>query len=296
MNYFRGEGKLMPDDIYDIAIVGCGPAGLSAAVCAKLRNKNVLLLGSSYCTRKLDQAPVIDNYLGINNISGSELRKRFLDHAASEGIEIVNARVNSIYPGEQIFMLISNEQSFNAKTVILATGVSRTATLPGEDDFVGKGVSYCATCDGPLYKGKTVAVISGIPEGEHEASYLSEICGKVYYLPQYKNVGPLPSNVDIMVGKRLIGIKGDDKARQLILGDAEINIDGIFLIYDASPTEQIFQGLEIIDGHVKVDRLMQTNISGIYAAGDCSGKPYQIAKAVGEGQIAALSAVTYLAK
>jgi thioredoxin reductase (NADPH) len=285
----------MVDMIYDIAIVGCGPAGMSAAICATLRNKSVLVLGSAFCSRKMHQAPTIENYLGFEKISGKDLREKFIAHMDSLSIKVLDSRITSIYPDPDGYSLFSTEQAYKANSVILATGVSQNITLQGETDYVGKGVSYCATCDGPLYKGKSVAVISGINEGEHEANYLSEICRKVFYIPRYKEVGQLNSKIEVVnsVPKR---IDGQQTVEHLITNDAILDINAVFLIYDATPAERLIQGLNMDTIHVNVNRLMETNLPGLFAAGDCIGKPYQLAKAVGEGQIAALSAVEYLTR
>jgi thioredoxin reductase (NADPH) len=284
---------MMSENIFDIAIVGCGPAGMSAAVCSKLRNKSVVILGTSFCTRKIYQAPSIENYLGFSSIAGKDLRERFIKHIKSLSLDVEDARINSIYSMDNGYGLFSNEKSFLAKTVIIATGISQTASLPGESELIGKGVSYCATCDGPLYKGKTVAVISGIDEGEHEAKYLAELCRKVYYIPRYKNLGTLSDNIEI-INSVPKAISGDERVEKVVMSDRELDVDGVFLIYDATPAERLVSGLAMDGAHIKVDRHMRTNLPGLYAAGDCTGKPYQLAKAIGEGQVAALSAVEFL--
>lgn len=281
--------------VYDIAIIGCGPAGMSAAICAKLRNKSIVLLGSTSCSRKLEQAPVVENYLGFSSIPGKALRDTFIKHLSDHDITIQTDKINSIYQGEGQFDIFSNSISYSAKSVIIATGINLIPSVKGEKEFVGRGVSYCATCDGPLYKGKNVAVISGISEGEDEANYLAEICEKVYYFPRYK--GEYNLSPDIELHRDIpTEIIGDSQVRSLSSKSGKIDINAVFLIYEASPTEQLIAGLNMEEPHIKTDRLMRTNIPGVFAAGDCTGRPYQIAKAVGEGLTAALSAVDYLAK
>lgn len=278
---------------YDIAIVGSGPAGLSAALNAKIRNKSFILFGSKFLSSKIQRAPKINNYLGFPKSSGEELGKAFLNHIEDMDIEITEERINNIYSMGDYFALMVNEKIYEAKTVILATGVEFSKPLKGELEYLGKGVGYCATCDAPLYKGKTVCIISSNLEGEGEANYVSELAEKVYYIPLYKNEYKLNSNIEL-VKDRPIEVCGDIKVNKLILKDREIETDGVFLLKDAISPSQLVPGLEENEGHIKVDRSMRTNLKGLFACGDCVGKPYQYIKAAGEGNIAALSAVEYL--
>ena len=278
---------------YDIAIVGSGPAGLSAAINAKIRNKKIILFGSKDFSAKLIKAPKINNYLGFHNISGSDLKKEFQRHIKSMDISITNERINSIYAMGDYFALMVNEKMYEATTVILATGVEYTKPLKGEEEFLGKGVGYCATCDAPLYKGKTVTIIGYNHEGEEDANYVSELAAKTYYVPMYNSKYKLNDNIEIVKDKP-IEIQGEGFVNKLILKDRELETDGLFILKDSVPPGQLVPGLEVEDGHIKVDRLMRTNIEGCFAAGDCIGKPYQYIKAAGEGQVAALNAVTYI--
>lgn len=166
--------------IHDVAVVGCGPAGLSAAVNAAIRKKDIVILGSEFCSPKLHRAPRIDNYLGLPGVSGEELRQAALKHVAQFGLEVLPARVETIIPLDGHFQLLTRTDIYEAKAVILATGVVEVATLPGEKELLGRGVSYCATCDGPIFSGQPVAVISDLEEGEEEANYLADIASEVY--------------------------------------------------------------------------------------------------------------------
>ncbi|MGE4273311.1 MAG: NAD(P)/FAD-dependent oxidoreductase [Desulfitobacterium sp.] len=277
---------------YQLAIVGCGPAGMSAALNAKIRNKDFILLGSDFCSPKLAKAPQIDNYLGFPEIKGEELRQHYLNHLKSMGIEVVTWKALNIYPGPP-FTLVGNNESFEADAVILATGVSPTKLLPGETELLGRGVGYCATCDGPLYKGKKVAIISYSHEGEAEANFMAEICSEVYYIPFYKEVGQLDSRI-IQRKARIKEIYGAQHVEKLVLDSEEILVDGVFVLRESLPAEQIVPGLEMDKGAIKVNRDLGTSVPGLFAAGDCSGQPYQLNKAVGEGGTAALSAIKYL--
>ena len=279
---------------YDIAIVGSGPAGLSAALNAKIRNKSFIIFGDSNLSSKIEKAPKVNNYLGFTLGSGKDLLNSFKEHLDKMGIEIVNERINNIYSMGDYFTLMVNQKMYEARWVILATGTEYTRPLKGEEAFIGRGVGYCATCDAPLYKGKKVTIISYHEEGEEEANFVSELASEVFFIPMYKGDYKLNDNIKVIDGKP-IEIVGDSKVSKVLFDDGkELDTDGVFLLKNAVPPTQLVPGLEIEDGHIKVDRLMRTNIKGCFAAGDCVGKPYQYIKSAGEGNVAALSAVSYL--
>lgn len=278
---------------HDIAIIGSGPAGLSAAINAKIRNKDLIIFGNNDFSAKLIKAPKINNYLGFSEISGIELKENFQNHINSMGISIINERINNVYAMGDYFALMVNEKMYEAKTVILATGIEYTRPFKGEEQFLGKGVGYCATCDAPLYKGKVVTIIGYNKEAEEEANYVSELASKLYYIPMYTSDYKLNPSIEI-IKDRPVEVIGEDKVTKLILSETEIETDGIFVLRDSISPGQLVPGLTIEDNHIKVDRLMKTNINGCFAAGDCIGKPYQYIKAAGEGLIAALGATSYL--
>lgn len=280
-------------DKYDIAIIGSGPAGLEAAVNAKIRNKKVIVFGSENLSKSLVLAPKIDNYLGLYGISGKELKDKFKEHIDKMDIAINVEKVNNIYAMGEYFSVMTGKGNYEAKTVILALGMEHTKPIKGEDVFLGRGVGYCATCDAPLYKDKTVTIIGYNKEAEGEANYVSEIASRVYYVPMYRDECMLNDNIQI-VKDSPVEITGQNKVERLILKSAEVSTDGVFVLKDSAPPEQLVPGLEMENKHIKVNRKMETNIKGCYAAGDCTGKPYQYMKAVGEGQVAALNAVEYL--
>ncbi|MBY6930754.1 NAD(P)/FAD-dependent oxidoreductase [Clostridium botulinum] len=278
---------------YDVAIIGSGPAGLSAALNAKIRNKRFIIFGSSNLSSKLEQAPKINNYLGFYGISGEDLKEKFLNHIKSMKINIKNERINNIYAMGEYFTLMGNEEIYESNTVIIATGVEYTKALDGEEEFLGKGVGYCATCDAPLYKNKTVSIISYHKEGEKDANYVSELAETVYYIPMYRGEYDINDKITIIEDKP-VKIVGEEKVEKLILKENNLITEGIFLLKDSISPKELVPGLKIVNGHVEVKRNMETNIKGCFAAGDCTGKPYQYIKAAGEGNIAVLSAVAYL--
>lgn len=281
-------------DRFDLAIIGTGPAGLEAAITAKIRNKNILLIGNRDLSLKVNKAHLIKNYLGIPEVSGESLSESFKKHLSEMDIEITEDKISSVYAMGDYFALQGADVMYEADSVILATGVVLEKAFPGEQEFLGRGVSYCATCDAPLYKEKTVAVIGYSPKEEAEAAFLSEVCEKVYYLPQYKDeVTDIKANMEIILDKPK-EIKGGLKADVLVTSEKELKVDGIFILRESVAPSQLVPGLATEDNHVKVNRKLETSIAGCFACGDITGAPYQYIKAAGEGNVAALSAVAYL--
>lgn len=281
----------------DIAIIGAGPAGLSAAINGVQRNKTVKVFGKPIHTSFLYKAEKVDNYLGMSEISGKEMMETFLDHALKKGVSIHQGRVLQLFSMGDFYSLNVDNEFFEAKTVIIATGVNQSKSLPGEEEFLGKGVSYCATCDGMLYKKKKAAILSETEEGEEDMKFLSEICEKVYYLPASKmeRLEVLPANVELVEGK-MEKILGDTTVGGFQAGGKEFACDGVFLIKETTPVKSMIYGLEMDRNAIVVNRFMETNLPNLYAAGDCTGRPFQVSKAVGEGLIAAQQAVAALGK
>lgn len=282
--------------IYDVAVIGTGPAGLSAALNLKIRDKSFIWLGSRALSDKVSKAECISNYPGFINASGEELVSAFRKQVDAMGLEITEQMVNSIMSVSGHYALMAGSDFYEAKTIVLTTGIANTATLPGESDFLGKGVSYCATCDGNLYRGKTIAVICNNVRFEHEAEYLSDLAEKVYYFPLYKDIRISRDNIEIM-NEKPTEIMGEKRAAALKLQDgSQVEVDGIFCLRDSIALSSLLPKLETENGHIVVDRSMATSLPGVYAAGDCTGRPYQYTKAVGEGNIAAHSVLEYLSQ
>ena len=286
------------EERYDVAIIGSGPAGLSAAVTLKIRNKKVIIFGSKNLSAKLEKAHEIQNYLGFPAIKGEDLMKNFQNHISSLGIEITEDSITACYSlGDHFSLTSRSNKTYIAKSVILASGVNFGKPYKGEEEFLGRGVSYCATCDAPLYKGKKVVVIAQTSKEEEEAKFLSEVCEKVYYIPLYKDETNISDVANIEIIKdEIVSIEGMMKANKLVLKNQEITADGFFILRDSVSPKQLVPGLELDENHVKVNRNMETNLKGLFACGDIAGLPYQYIKSAGEGNIAALSAVKYLSK
>ena len=278
---------------YELAVIGTGPAGISAAITATIRNKKVLLLGSKNLSEKMAKAYEIQNYPGFPAVRGSDLVAAMQRHLDQLGITVMEKRINAIYTMGDHFVLQSGEEMTEATAVILATGVVQGKPLPGEKEMLGHGVSYCATCDAALYRGKPVAVIGYSPREEGEAAFLSEVCSEVLYFPVYPDEVRLPNSVKV-IREKVIGIEQKDDKRQVVTAAGSYPADCVFVLREAVAPGQLVPGLATEGAHVTVNRRMETNLPGCYACGDLTGTPYQYIKAAGEGNVAALSAVGYL--
>lgn len=279
---------------YDLAIIGTGPAGLQAAINAHIRNQNFILFGHKELSKMITKAPKVNNYLGLPSLTGLELKDKYSHHLEELGIHITEERIKSVLSMGDYFLLTGQDQKmYQAKSVIMATGISYGKPYKGEEAFLGKGVGYCATCDAPLYRDKTVIIIGQSMEAEEEANFTSEIAAKVFYLPLYKGTYALNDTVEILQGRPL-EIKGNETVSTLITTEDEIETDGLFILRESTPPNQLVPGLDMKGKHIKVDSDMATNLNGLYAAGDITGKPYGYIRAAGQGFTASLNAVSYL--
>lgn len=278
---------------YDVIVVGAGMAGLSAALTLRLHNLKILWLGTPLLSEKIRKAEKIKNYPGISSVSGEDFGALLRVQAEEAGLSIVSETATGIYAMGGYFAVSTEKNTFESLSVILATGVESVKSVAGEEDFLGRGVSYCATCDGFLYKGKTIAVVCTSKEKEGEADYLASLAEKVYYIPLYKDPAFSAPNAE-MVGGMPLKIEGKKRVEKLLFKDRELAVDGIFFLKSAAPPAVLVGGLKTEAEHVAVARDMSTNIEGLFAAGDCTGRPYQYAKAAGEGNVAAHSVVEYL--
>ena len=280
--------------MYDIAIVGSGPAGISAAINAKIRGKDIVLFGNNELSHKVEISNEIRNYPGFQLVKGSELNFAFSKHLDELNIEITEERITGIYRMKDKFTLLANRESYDAKCVILALGAETVKPITNERELLGKGVSYCATCDGMFYRDREIAVFCDNESMFEEVEYLAGIAKKVYLFAPF-DVKTSVENVEILPSK-ITEIIGEKKVEAVELKDSRrIDVDGVFFLKQAVSADVLLFGLKTENGSISVDRKMQTNIDGCFAAGDCTGTPYQIAKAVGEGNIAAHSAFAYLA-
>lgn len=283
--------------MYDAVIIGSGPAGLSCALNLKLHEKDFVWFGAKGMSRKVELSEKIANYPGFDKISGQELNAHFQAQAKEMGLEIRDQMVTLISQAGDHFMLLVDNDMIETRTLLLATGVAQTKGFEGEEALLGRGVSYCATCDGFLYKGKTIGVYVQDQRFMHELLYLAELAEKVYFYKGFREeAGELPENVELL-DKPIKEVLGEGRVSGLRLSDGrEVSLEGLFCLRNALAPTTLMPGLALEGPHIAVNRQMQTNFSGCYAAGDCTGRPYQITKAVGEGNIAAHEILSYLAE
>ena len=270
----------MNETSFDILILGGGPAGISAALTARARGRSVMVLSGAAETSALWKARRIDNYPGLAGVSGAELLTAMEKGLEELNIPAVRGRITGIMPMGDSFMVSVGTDVYTGRVLILALGAAQPKTYPGEAQLLGRGVSYCATCDGMLYRGKKVAVIGVGANAEEEADFLRKIGCQVEYFGKTR--------------ARKYVIRGTDRVSALLADDVEYPVDGVFILRDTVASTVLLPDLPMEGGQIAVDRSMATGIPGVFACGDCTGRPYQIAKAVGEGNIAALSADAFL--
>lgn len=282
--------------MYDCIIIGTGPAGLSAALNLKTYKKSFVWFGSKSLSDKVRKAEKITNYPGFPELTGQELFAHFEDHIQSAGLEITEKTVTNVMSAGNYYMVLADNEIYEAKTLILAMGVMTAKLLKGEDELLGRCVSYCATCDGMFYKDKEIAVLCNDPKYEHEVEYLADLAAKVTYFPLFSDSQVKKENVTISKDFP-VEVNGIDRVTGLTLKSGEIlSVDGVFCLRNAIALSKLIPELEIENGHIVVDRAQKTNLPGCFAAGDCTGRPYQYTKAVGEGNVAAHSCISYLAE
>ena len=278
---------------YDLLIVGGGPAGLSAGVAARGRGKTALVLSNRPEENPLWRAEKIDNYPGLPGLSGKELLTALGDHARTAGAELRRGRVLSIMALDGVFYATAGNDIYTGKKLILATGVARGAKYPGEAEYLGRGVSYCATCDGMLYRGKPVAVTGRSADAPHEANYLKTIGCQVAFVGPGARPPELAADIPFLKGGGL-AVEGDDAVTGLRVNGSLLPCQGVFILRPTVAPGDMLPGLALEGGYIRVDRQMTTNLAGVWAAGDCTGGPLQAVKAAGEGLVAAQSAAAEL--
>ena len=276
---------------YDIIILGSGPAGLAAAVAARGRNKSVLVAGNPWQDSPLARAERVDNYPGLPGRTGLALLEEFYRHASGLGADFVVGKVLALLAWNG-FSLTVGSQVHQGRALILAPGVVRAAKYPGEAEYLGRGVSYCATCDGMLYRNRPVTVVGLAPDAPQEANYLHSLGCQVVYVAPRQPQG-LDETIPYVKAGRL-AVRGERTVTGLEADGALLPCAGVFILRRAVAPTDLLPALETEEGVIRVDRRMATNLPGVFAAGDCTGGPLQVSKAVGEGHVAALSACEYL--
>lgn len=281
-------------ELVDIAIIGTGPAGISAAITATVRNKSVLLFGSKNLSNKIARAHLIRNYPGLPEMTGNDFIEALKKHLEVMNIEINEGKVVAVYPMGDYFTVQCDGDMYNAKAVIIASGVMHKSFIKGEDELLGKGVSYCATCDAAFFKGKDIAVYGFCGKYDNEVRFLQETVNSVHYFLSKAETDLEPSENLEIIKDSPVEILGENKVTGLKTETQKYDVDGVFIFRNAVAPDKLISGIEMDEGHIKVDLQMQTNIPGCFACGDIAGKPYQYVKAAGQGNTAALSAVAYI--
>lgn len=303
--------------IYDLVIIGSGPAGMAAAIYAKRAMLDCLLLEKEYMPGgKVIQTYEVDNYPGIPKTNGMELSSKFAEHARELGIETQVAEVTDIMPdGDVKEIILKNGEKIQTKTIILATGaVHRTLGVPGEKELAGMGVSYCATCDGAFFRNKITAVVGGGDVALEDAVFLSRMCEKVYLIhrrDEFRGAKILQNQVknndkiEILWNSVVTKIDGDSKVESIQIEnvdshvDKTLDVDGIFIAVGTKPVSDLLKGrLDMDDqGYIKAGEDGVTNLPGIFAGGDGRTKNLrQVVTAVADGANCVQSVERYLQK
>ena len=294
--------------MYDIIIVGAGPAGMTAAIYARRASKTVLVLEAKAYGGKIITTSDIENYPTEEHISGIDFATRLYNQTKKLGAEFIFEKVIDIKNNDKIKEVITEKDTYQAKAVILATGSdNRKLNIEKEDEFVGKGVSYCATCDGALYKNKTVAVVGGGNSAITEALYLSDIVEKVYLIHRNENlraqetsVNELKTkqNVEFILNSNVTKLNGQEKLESIEIPET-IDVNGLFIAIGQIPENQNFAKLTELDqyGYIVADEDCHTNTEGIFVAGDNRTKKVrQLVTAASDGATAATEAIKYINK
>jgi len=298
-----------PDKVFDMIILGGGPTALGCAIYAARFAMDVLVIGKVY-GGLITTTHIVENYPGITSVSGTQLMEMFRDHINSLNVQYISDEIRSIEKEDNHFILKSYFGKFKALTVLLATGSERKKLgIPGEAEFTGRGVSYCATCDGPFFTDKVLAVIGGSDSAAKEALFLAQHAKKVYIIYRREEIRAEPINkkrvyenekIEIINNTNIVEIKGDEKGVKSIIFDngREFEVDGVFIEIGSNPNSILAKRIGIErnnKGEIMITRKSETNIQGIYAAGDVADSPFkQAITGVSEGVIAAYSAFDYL--
>lgn len=277
--------------MHDLIVVGGGVAGCSAAITARMRNLDVLVIyvgGGA-----LEKARRVDNYPGLPEIAGPDLLQRLRGHATQMGAVLMRALVQRVLPMGGSFSVLAGDEVREARAVLLACGTARVNPLPGEEEYLGAGVSYCATCDGMFYRGKRIAVVAGGGEAVDEANFLADLAHVLYAQERAHDVQRLSAAVEQLPGKP-VAIAKDKQGMKLTTDRAEHRVDGIFVLRPAMALNQLLPEADAENGRLRVDGSLMTSVEGVFAAGDLLGGALQAAKAAGEGTSAALAVAQYL--
>lgn len=290
----------------DVVVIGAGPAGLQAGIHAARKKAVTVVIGRT--AGSAAYGVKLENYFGVAGpAAGTDLLTTGVQQAESFGCTVVTANVTAAVTAAGRFQItVENGKEYTAKAVVLATGISRIKLgVPGEKEFLGKGVSYCAACDCNFYKGKTVVVYGGQSEAAASAELMTKYAAKVYWVaPAFEVDQAMVAKADRADAERIAAsvtaIKGEKKVTAVVLADGrELPADGIFIELGGRSSADLAMDLGLmpeIDNTVRIDRRGSTAVPGLFAAGDITGRPWQVAKAVGEGAVAGTAAADYAKK
>lgn len=299
--------------MYDIIIIGAGTAGLSAAIYGVRAGKSVLVLEASVYGGQIINTPEIENYPGIKHISGYEFATNLYEQAKELGTEVKFEKALSIEEKKEYKVVTTDSSEYTAKTVILATGAkNRPLGLEKEEELIGRGISYCATCDGGFYRGKAVAVNGGGNTALEDAIFLTSYCSKVYIIHrrdsfrgEEKLLETLKSkdNVEFVLNSVITSLNAQDNLKSITVENKEtketreIEVSGLFIAIGQMPENNIFSDVIDLDekGYIKGQENCKTNVDGIFVAGDTRTKAIrQLATAASDGAVAALAACEFI--
>lgn len=273
----------------EVLIIGAGPAGASAALTLRMRNINATILHSGKTA--LEKAHRVDNYPGMPRASGTEMEEVFRRQCEEAGVQYKTGLARMIQKNRKGFMVLAGEEIINADAVIVCTGIGRVPQIDGEEALVGQGVSYCATCDGMLYRGGQVAVVAQDATAHADTAFLAGICQVDYYKERKHDA---PEGVLVYDDRPTALRAGENGKIILTAGENEKAYDCVFILRPAVALSQLMPRLVLAGTAIQVDAHMHTSVEGVFAAGDVTGEPYQLARAVGQGNVAALAAAAYL--
>ena len=280
----------------DLLIIGSGPAAWSCALTARQRDLSVTVAAATSATSWLQRAERIDNYPGMPLVSGKELLRAFRQQAEDAGAVVLPHLARQVMDTGSGFMTLVGNDIVESRAVVLAMGAARPRLLPGEEALLGMGVSWCGTCDGMFYRGQEVAVLSAWQGGVEEGEFLAGLASHVdyYFLARHDQPDSVP--YALCEGTPRALERQEDGRILLKTSAGEKAYDGVFIFRPAVAPDSLLPGLAVDGAFIQVDRRMATNLPRVYACGDCTGHPLQIAKAVGEGNVAAISAAEDLQK
>ncbi len=294
----------MGDAMYDVIIIGAGPAGLTSALYLLRANKKVLLLEAKAYGGQIINSAHIENYPGIENISGFDLATNLYQQVTRLGGQIKYELVTKV---DKDKVVTTNKNTYQSKAIIIATGLEkRLLNIPNEKEYTGKGISYCATCDGHFYKGKVVAIIGGGNTALEDALYLSDLAKKVYLIHRnstfkgelkYQEEIKKRKNIETILNATITSLDGQEYLNKITLdNDKGLDVDGLFIAIGQKPQNEIFKDLVSLndDGYIIADDL-KTKVAGIFVAGDNRAKEVrQLTTATSDGTIAAHLVIKYL--